>query len=181
MHVQGLNMNESTIYTKLKKKMPELMWNRIESSTSPGIPDMFSIYRHESISEKPAGLVNWIEAKKCKVPARDESKMPVKIQPTQTAWLMHARKNGARVFIAVLLEPVGSIRLMDGGWSVELAKGMTKRDFYNRSVEIYTGKVGHEFNDYGILTHECHALAIQYGYFVMSGKMTKLDVLTLLN
>lgn len=72
-------MTENDIYKKLCK-IPNFYWQRIESTTSSGIPDLNGIHN---------GIEFWVELK-IGIP---------RLRPAQVAWHTKAKAQGRRVFI----------------------------------------------------------------------------------
>lgn len=87
-------MNEKTFYQKLRKALPSILLQRIESPlTNQGIPDL--IYK----SEKCGGF---IELKYLKgLPVREKTKVRIKISDAQRAWLTRWQRKGSVVWLIV--------------------------------------------------------------------------------
>lgn len=91
-------MVESVFWNYLKKGMGQLwLSDRIETGvTKAGVPDVFFTME---------GRMGWIELKLAKkLPARDSSKIPVKISPLQVHWLQtrfRLCQGGTWLFIAI--------------------------------------------------------------------------------
>ena len=67
---------EKKFWQEIKKKTPNVNWTRIESWSSPGVPDLFGVFKDNQTNE---GYQFWFELKVSKL-------QKVNINTKQVAW-----------------------------------------------------------------------------------------------
>ena len=82
---------EKKFWQEIKKKTPNVNWTRIESWSSPGVPDLFGVFRDNQTNE---GYQFWFELKVSKL-------QKVNINTKQVAWHYKHCKCGGKSFIVV--------------------------------------------------------------------------------
>ncbi len=97
-------MTEKQMYTWLKKNVPDVLWQPIESSTGEGISDLNYLFNN--------GAEGWLELKGSASIAfrRNDDNIvsrrnfTLKVRPAQIAWILSRRQFRGRAFILCLLE-----------------------------------------------------------------------------
>ena len=97
-------MTEKQMYNWVKKHLPDALWQRIETSTAAGVPDVNYMFKQ--------GVEGWIELKgsasiswkKSKNPKMNDKVFRLKIRPAQTAWIKERLSYGGRVFLLCWLK-----------------------------------------------------------------------------
>ena len=106
---------EKKFWQQLKVKTPNVNWTRIESWSSPGVPDLFGVFWD---SAAKCGVQFWVELKCNKL-------QKVIISPKQIAWHYAHTKLGGKSFIFTKIsDPYachGSIWIIPGDMIRELS------------------------------------------------------------
>ena len=105
---------ETRFWQQLKRATPEIHWFRIESFSSPGIPDLYGIFQNK----KGKTITFWVELK-C-----SEMKK-VRISPKQISWNYTHSKLGGLNYIMVQALSDSSVYIYSGSQVRELCiKGL---------------------------------------------------------
>ena len=88
---------EKKFWKEIKSKTPNVNWTRIESWSSPGVPDLFGVFKDLKTNK---GFQFWIELKCNKL-------QKVIISPKQIAWHYAHTKHGGVSFIFVKISNPG--------------------------------------------------------------------------
>ena len=88
---------EKKFWQEIKNKTPNVNWTRIESWSSPGVPDLFGVFKDLDTNK---GIQFWIELKCNKL-------QKVIISPKQIAWHYAHTKHGGVSFIFVKISNPG--------------------------------------------------------------------------
>ena len=105
---------EAKFWQQLKKATPEIHWFRIESFSSPGIPDLYGIFQNK----KGKTITFWVELK-C-----SEMKK-VRLSPKQISWNYTHSKLGGINYIMVQALSDSSVHIYPGSEVRELCiKGL---------------------------------------------------------
>jgi hypothetical protein len=88
---------EKKFWKEIKNKTPNVNWTRIESWASPGVPDLFGVFKHFKTKK---GIQVWVELKCNKL-------QKVIISPKQIAWHYAHAKHGGTSFIFVKIKDPG--------------------------------------------------------------------------
>ena len=97
---------EAKLWEKLKLKLPQVFWTRIENTASTGIPDVYGAHENKCF---------FIELKITKSNA-------VRLSPTQISWNFSNVSNGGRSFFLVEALSTSSLYLFSGKKGRELQK-----------------------------------------------------------
>ena len=100
---------ETRFWQQLKRATPEIHWFRIESFSSPGIPDLYGIFQNK----KGKTITFWVELK-C-----SEMKK-VRISPKQISWNYTHSKLGGLNYIMVQALGDSSVYIYSGSQVREL-------------------------------------------------------------
>tara|TARA_R110002072_G_scaffold234518_2_gene392110 strand:+ start:772 stop:1203 length:432 start_codon:yes stop_codon:yes gene_type:complete len=105
---------EKKFWKEIKSKTPNVNWTRIESWSSPGVPDLFGVFKDLNTNK---GIQFWIELKCNKL-------QKVIISPKQIAWHYAHTKYGGASYIFVKIrnttKTLGGIAIFPGNLSREL-------------------------------------------------------------
>ena len=82
---------EKKFWKELKARTPNVNWTRIESWSSPGVPDLFGVFWD---SAAKCGVQFWVELKCNKL-------QKVIISPKQIAWHYAHHKHGGKSYVFV--------------------------------------------------------------------------------
>lgn len=91
---------EKKFWKEIKNKTPNVNWTRIESWASPGVPDLFGVFKDLSTKN---GFQFWLELKCNKL-------QKVIISPKQIAWHYAHTKHGGISFIFVKISNPSATR-----------------------------------------------------------------------
>tara|TARA_A100001515_G_scaffold32563_1_gene25437 strand:+ start:359 stop:787 length:429 start_codon:yes stop_codon:yes gene_type:complete len=107
---------ESKFWKQLKAGTADLdvLWTRIESWASPGVPDLFGVYRGHSF---------WLELKICKL----KTVKHIDLSPQQVLWQVQHSQAGASVWNLVRQTETDQVKLFDGRRAMLLGR-KTKND-----------------------------------------------------
>lgn len=84
-------MTEKDLWQKVKRLLPFVHWQRIETVTSAGVPDVNGCYN---------GREAWIELKM--LTGTRKLRFKHNLQPTQVAWLTRREHQGGRTFVMAM-------------------------------------------------------------------------------
>ena len=105
---------EKKFWQEIKNKTPNVNWTRIESWASPGVPDLFGVFKDLDTNK---GIQFWVELKCNKL-------QKVIISPKQIAWHYAHTKHGGVSYIFVRIrnraKSPGGIAIFPGHMSREL-------------------------------------------------------------
>ena len=106
---------ESKFWKQLRDGTKDLdvLWTRIESWASPGVPDLFGVYKGHSF---------WLELKI----SRLKTVKHIGLSPQQILWQTLHCGAGANVWNLVELPERGEVKLFNGARAIELGKGREK-------------------------------------------------------
>ena len=105
---------ETKFWQQLKRATPEIHWFRIESFSSPGIPDLYGIFQNK----KGKTITFWVELK-----CSEMNK--VRLSPKQISWNAFHVKHPHNTFIMVQALGDSSVYIYSGSQVRELCiKGL---------------------------------------------------------
>lgn len=107
---------ESKLWAQMRQgtKPLDVLWTRIESWSSPGVPDLFGVYKGECF---------WVELKLHKL----KSVKRIDLSPQQILWQTRHSQAGANVWNLVGHPASGSVKLFRGTRAMEIGR-KTGRD-----------------------------------------------------
>ena len=108
---------ESKFWKQLKEGTADLdvLWTRIESWASPGVPDLFGVYKGHSF---------WLELKISKL----KKVKHIDLSPQQILWQTRHSQAGANVWNLVGHPASGSIKLFRGTRAIEIGRDETRTE-----------------------------------------------------
>tara|TARA_A100000171_G_scaffold32996_1_gene31363 strand:- start:437 stop:877 length:441 start_codon:yes stop_codon:yes gene_type:complete len=141
---------EKKFWKEIKSKTSNVNWTRIESWASPGVPDLFGVFKKKT---SKTGFQFWIELKCNKL-------QKVIISPKQIAWHYAHTKHGGISFVLVKISAEGGrdgriavfpgklvrelsvqgLKLLDQGSGVLLPHPWTEEDLQNTLIGSHSSK-----------------------------------------
>ena len=112
---------EKKFWQEIKNKTPNVNWTRIESWASPGVPDLFGVFKDLNTNK---GVQFWIELKCNKL-------QKVIISPKQIAWHYAHTKHGGISFIFVKISNPGARKA-----SYAIFPGYMSRELHTLGLEL---------------------------------------------
>tara|TARA_R100000315_G_C5233012_1_gene144055 strand:+ start:1164 stop:1601 length:438 start_codon:yes stop_codon:yes gene_type:complete len=108
---------ESKFWKQLKDGTADLdvLWTRIESWASPGVPDLFGVYKGHSF---------WLELKISKL----KTVKHIDLSPQQILWQTLHCDAGAHVWNLVRQTEEGRVLLFDGRRAMDLGRSKMKKE-----------------------------------------------------
>ena len=108
---------ESKLWSQMRQgtKPLDVLWTRIESWASPGVPDLFGVYKGESF---------WVELKLHKL----KSVKYIDLSPQQILWQTRHSQAGANVWNLVGHPASGKVKLYRGARAIELGRDATRTE-----------------------------------------------------
>jgi penicillin-binding protein-related factor A (putative recombinase) len=108
---------ESKFWKQLKDGTADLdvLWTRIESWASPGVPDLFGVYKGQSF---------WLELKISKL----KTVKHIGLSPQQILWQTLHCEAGANVWNLVKQTESGEVKLFHGTRAIDIGGKMKKRE-----------------------------------------------------